>query len=183
MTHVTFGEVPPKKPPSRETLLAEQADLKQRSEQIKYVLSHMPSADYQRQELESELIAIQGMAAANAAVLDPKKADPEMAERQRLEAESRAEMLRKMAAAHAEPSADELATRRANAAERRRILLDQFEQEAVEKHMAMIEQYEKTGLFREAKLQRLELLAARPRFSACQPACVTARVRPLTARL
>ncbi len=93
--------------------------------QIKYVLSHMPSADYQRQELESELIAIQGMAAANAAVLDPKKADPELAERQRLEAESRAEQLRKMAAVYAEPSADELATRRKNAVERRRILLDQ----------------------------------------------------------
>src|SRR5262245_12611500 len=122
MTRIGKAVLPPEpKQPSREALEAHLADIRERCQQILFILQNggLAELDYQAQELRSELAIHREQAAAIERQLDPAGADPEAAERQRLFQQGLALQARQMAARHAPPEPAVLAERRANMLKRR----------------------------------------------------------------
>jgi hypothetical protein len=120
-------------------------------------------SDYKRQELMSERNVVVRMIATNDLQLRPNEVDPEQEERHRIFAESKAEQLQKDFAAMAEPSAEELAKRQANALARKKLIADQMFAEQSEVLEEFAKRLEGEGDHRQARIQRQEIGSLRRR--------------------
>jgi hypothetical protein len=125
VSHALGEAVAPPEPkqPSKEALEAHLADLRERCQQICFILENgnLDELSYQGAELRSELAVHREMAAATERQLNP---DPGAAELQRQFAEGLALQARQMAARHAPPEPAVLAERRANMLKRRTAIID-----------------------------------------------------------
>src|SRR5262249_32804126 len=151
---VMYGEVVDQKPLSREPLENQLRSITERSEQILYVLKHIPEDHEQAVELRAELSIYRDQAAEIKRTLDP---DPQATERRRqFEAGLKAQAA-EMAARHAPTPAEVLEQRRQAMLERRKEHLDAREREAREVLLAQIDRWEKEGSWRDARMLRVQL--------------------------
>jgi hypothetical protein len=173
MSHALGEAVAPPEPkqPSREALEAHLADLRERCQQITFILQNggLGELDYQAQELRSELAIHRETAATIERQLNPAAADPGAAERQRLFQEGLALQARQMAARHAPPEPAVLAERRANMLKRREEIIDARYNEMKESLLYNIDKLKSCGDFRQAKLLRIQLTNLRASLEAEDP--------------
>jgi hypothetical protein len=151
---VTYGEAVDQKPLSREPLENQLRSITERSEQILYILKHMPEDCEQAVELRAELAIYRAQAGEIKRILNP---DAEATERRRqFEAGLKAQAA-EMAARHAPIPAEVLEQRRHAMRKRRKEHLDVREREAKEVLLDQIDRWEKSGQWRDARILRVQL--------------------------
>ena len=173
MSHALGEAVLPPEPkqPSREALEAHLADLRERCQQICFILENggLGELDYQSQELRSELAIHREMAATIERQLNPAAADPGAAGRQRQFEEGLALQAAEMRARHAPVWPEVLQQRRTAMLARRSEIIDARYAEMKESLLHNINQLEASGDFRQSKLLRIQLTNLRAQLEAEDP--------------
>src|SRR5262249_22562640 len=146
------------KPLSKDAWEAQLRSITERSEQILYILKHMPEDSEQAVEMRAELAVYGDQAAEIKRILDP---DPQATERRRLFEEGLKAQQAQMAATHAPVPDAVLEQRRQAMLKRRKEHLDAREREAREVLLAQIDRWEKEGSWRDARMLRVRLTSLR----------------------
>ena len=169
MSHAYGEAVLSPKQPSREALAAHLADIRERCQQILFILQNGGLGELDHQAQRSELAIHREQAAAIERQLDPAGADPEAAERQRQFEEGLKAQAAQMAAIHAPPDPAVVAERRKNMLARRQAIIDARYAETKESLLHNINQLEASGDFRQAKLLRIQFTNLRAQLEAEDP--------------